>query len=189
MVHHVKVVLHLKECDESRNHLFNGEARQSVFISHHQQLTHLNGRCQLLVFIPSWLQALKKLLGFVHLKDRQDTLCIVHVYKCYWWIKQTPVLLPIALNKLFHIQRFSIRQLNSLHIYNWSLYSLDPPPMVRCRSWCMRGPRAPNSCEGRPLASRRAWSRPISASSVSLSEVRLAVAPPELVAKIEKTSK
>ena len=33
---------------------------------------------------------------------------------------------------------------------------LVPVPMDLCRIWCMRGPRAPNKCDGSPLDSSRA---------------------------------
>ena len=33
---------------------------------------------------------------------------------------------------------------------------LVPPLMVLCNSWCIRGPRAPNKWDGKPLASSKA---------------------------------
>lgn len=40
-------------------------------------------------------------------------------------------------------------------------------PILRCKRCCIRGPKAPNRCGGRPLASRSACRRPTSLSSLS----------------------
>lgn len=46
--------------------------------------------------------------------------------------------------------------------------------MLRWSNVCMRGPRAPNKWGGKPRASRRAWRRPTSLSSLSLSAALVA---------------
>lgn len=40
-------------------------------------------------------------------------------------------------------------------------------PMLLCKICCMRGPKAPKRCGGRPRASKRACNRPTSLSSLS----------------------
>ena len=44
-------------------------------------------------------------------------------------------------------------------VYFKTEYSLVPPDIDLCSSWCILGARAPNKCEGKPLASRRAKSK------------------------------
>ena len=57
VVHHIKVVLHVKQVDERRNRLPHGESGQCVLVAHHQQLAHLDGRLQLLALIRRVLQS------------------------------------------------------------------------------------------------------------------------------------
>lgn len=42
-----------------------------------------------------------------------------------------------------------------------------PAPILRCNKCCILGPKAPNKCGGKPLASNNACKRPTSLSSLS----------------------
>ena len=60
--------------------------------------------------------------------------------------------------------------------------------MVLCRSVCIRGPSAPNKCEGTPRASRIACSRLISISSGSVSLVTIETAANEGISPIPEVA-
>jgi hypothetical protein len=51
VIHHVEIVFHVEQMDKGGYGLADGKSGQRVFIAHHQQLTHLDGRLQLLTFV------------------------------------------------------------------------------------------------------------------------------------------
>ena len=57
VIHHVEVVLHVQQVDERRHRLTHRESGQRVFVAHHQQLAHFDGRLQLLALVRRVLQS------------------------------------------------------------------------------------------------------------------------------------